>query len=96
MWQVQETTLDWLVGLAAATSLHLGPAVLPLKSQIMRVLKALYRAPSKVHWFLLWSAVVPKSIYAMQNLCKLFAKKYQCQSGNNLIAAGRPALLRCH
>lgn len=53
MWQVQETTLDWLVGLAAATALHLGPAVLPLKSQIMRVLKALYSAPSKVSSILL-------------------------------------------
>ena len=49
MWQLQETTLDWLVGLAAATALHLGPAILPLKSQIIRVLKALYSAPSKVH-----------------------------------------------
>lgn len=48
MWQVQETTLDWLVGLAAATALHLGPAILPLKGQITRVLKALYNAPSKV------------------------------------------------
>ncbi len=46
--QVQETTLDWLVGLAAATALHLGPAVLLLKAQIMRVLKALFAAPSKV------------------------------------------------
>lgn len=46
--QVQETTLDWLVGLAAATALHLGPAILPLKSQITRVLKALFAAPSKV------------------------------------------------
>ena len=46
--QVQETTLDWLVGLAAATALHLGPVILPLKSQINRVLKALFAAPSKV------------------------------------------------
>jgi len=46
--QVQETTLDWLVGLAAATALHLGPAILPLKIQIIRVLKALFAAPSKV------------------------------------------------
>ncbi len=46
--QVLETTLDWLVGLAAATALHLGPAILPLKSQIIRVLKALFAAPSKV------------------------------------------------
>lgn len=46
--QVQETTLDWLVGLAAATALHLGPAILPMKSQITRVLKALFAAPSKV------------------------------------------------
>lgn len=51
MWQVQETTLDWLVGLAAATALHLGSAILPLKSQIIRVLKALYNAPSKVTSF---------------------------------------------
>lgn len=56
MWQVQETTLDWLVGLAAATALHLGPAVLPLKSQIIRVLKALYSAPSKVFSVLLLSS----------------------------------------
>ncbi|DBA73425.1 TPA: hypothetical protein ACH3X1_011462 [Trebouxia sp. C0004] len=47
MSKVQETTLDWLVGLAAATALHLGPAILPLKSQITRVLKALFAAPSK-------------------------------------------------
>jgi len=47
--QVQETTLDWLVGLAAATALHLGPAILPLKIQINRVLKALFAAPSKVN-----------------------------------------------
>lgn len=47
--QVQETTLDWLVGLAAATALHLGPAILPQKSQITRVLKALFAAPSKVY-----------------------------------------------
>ena len=46
--QVQETTLDWLVGLAAATALHLGAAILPLKTQITRVLKALFAAPSKV------------------------------------------------
>ncbi|KAL0045726.1 hypothetical protein WJX82_002854 [Trebouxia sp. C0006] len=47
MSKVQETTLDWLVGLAAATALHLGPVILPLKSQINRVLKALFAAPSK-------------------------------------------------
>ncbi|KAL0043408.1 hypothetical protein WJX79_003790 [Trebouxia sp. C0005] len=47
MSKVQETTLDWLVGLAAATALHLGRAILPLKSQITRVLKALFAAPSK-------------------------------------------------
>ncbi|KAL3134782.1 hypothetical protein ABBQ32_007768 [Trebouxia sp. C0010 RCD-2024] len=47
MSKVQETTLDWLVGLAAATALHLGPAILPLKGQIVRVLKVLYSAPSK-------------------------------------------------
>ena len=46
--QVQETTLDWLVGLASATALHLGPAILPLKAQIVRVLKALFTTQSKV------------------------------------------------
>ncbi len=53
--QVQETTLDWLVGLAAATALHLGPAILPLKIQIIRVLKALFAAPSKVTYLLMAS-----------------------------------------
>lgn len=47
--QVQETTLDWLVGLAAATALHAGPAILSLKGKIVQVLKALFTAPSKVN-----------------------------------------------
>lgn len=29
LWQVQETPLEWLVGLAPATALTYGPAVLP-------------------------------------------------------------------
>lgn len=48
MLQVQEATLDWLLGVTAATALHLGPALLPFKAQIKRVLTALFAAPSKV------------------------------------------------
>ena len=46
--QVQESTLGWLVGVTAATALHLGPALLPLQGQIKHVLTAVFAAPSKV------------------------------------------------
>ena len=57
--QVQETTLGWLVGVTAATALHLGPALLPLQGQIKRVLTALFAAPSKV-WPLCYHTVCCK------------------------------------
>ena len=91
--QVQETTLDWLVGLAAATALHLGPAVLTLNGQIVQVLKALFAAPSKAshrHWQLAFSIAVHTCLWCLQ---QFLIKQFQRFSAATVSQTQRTALL---
>ena len=46
--QVQEASLKWKVGVAECTCAHLGPALLPFKARLSKVIAALFAAPSKV------------------------------------------------
>jgi hypothetical protein len=46
--QVQEAGLKWRVSIAECTVMHLGPALLPFRPRILKVLAGLFAAPSKV------------------------------------------------